>query len=104
MPTGAAEPGLWRAVTGRAPADEVAPRLRDDLDIVQLTSARGATYLMLSSPGDSGPCYVRLTPEEWALADLMDGTRTVARLVAEFAHITGRLAPEQVIRVVSDLA
>ena len=34
----------------------------------------------------------------------MDGSRTVARLVAEFARICGRLAPDQVTRVVADLA
>ena len=34
----------------------------------------------------------------------MDGTRTLARLVAEFARISGRLAPDQVRRVVADLA
>ena len=60
---------------------------------------------MLRSPdGGGGACYLRLTPEEWQLAQLMDGTRTVARLVAEFARIAGRLAPDQVTRVVADLA
>ena len=60
---------------------------------------------MLRSPDDRGAaCYLRLTPEEWQLATLMDGTRTVARLVAEFARIGGRLAPDQVTRVVADLA
>src|SRR6266511_1821596 len=34
----------------------------------------------------------------------MDGSCTVARLVAEFARIAGRLAPDQVRRVVADLA
>src|SRR5207249_10221360 len=38
------------------------------------------------------------------LARLMEGSRTVARLVAEFARIAGRLAPDQVTRVVADLA
>ena len=46
---------------------------------------------------------------DWAgddaeLARLMDGTRTLARLVAEFVRISGRLAPDQVRRVVADLA
>ena len=35
---------------------------------------------------------------------MMDGSYTVARLVAEFARIAGRLAPDQVRRVVADLA
>jgi putative peptide zinc metalloprotease protein len=45
-----------------------------------------------------------LAPEEYALTRLMDGSRTLARLVAEFARISGRLAPEQVRRIVADLA
>src|SRR5690606_34233179 len=49
-------------------------------------------------------CDRGLPPQEWALAGLMDGRRTLARLVAEFARISGRLAPEQVRRVVADLA
>ena len=35
---------------------------------------------------------------------MMDGTRTLARLVADFARISGQLAPDQVRRVVADLA
>ena len=63
-------------------------------------------YAMLHSPDEDGAraCYLRLAPEEVQLAELMDGTRTVARLVAEFARISGRLAPDQVTRVVADLA
>jgi putative peptide zinc metalloprotease protein len=72
--------------------------------VAELVSARGATYIMLRSPDSRTPCYVRLTPEEWKLAELMDGDLSVARLVGEFARITGRLAPEQVTRVVADLA
>ncbi len=34
----------------------------------------------------------------------MDGSKTLGRLVAEFARISGRLAPDQVRRVVADLA
>ncbi len=34
----------------------------------------------------------------------MDGSTTLARLVAEFARISGRLAPDQVRRIVADLA
>ncbi len=58
---------------------------------------------MLRSP-DRAACYLRLTPEELALAYRMDGERTVARLVAEFARISERIAPEQVRRLVADLA
>src|SRR5947207_3242415 len=105
QPTGPADPGLWNAVAERLNPARAKPRLRDGLEEAHLTSVRGVPYVMLRSPDRSNrACYLRLAPEELALAKLMDGTRTVARLVAEFAKLTGRLAPDQVTRVVADLA
>ena len=72
---------------------------------VELVSARGVA--VRDAPlarRQAGACYLRLTPDEVELAQLMDGSRTLARLVAEFARISGRLAPDQVRRVVADLA
>src|SRR5436190_5100819 len=105
QPTGPADPGLWNAVAERLNPARAKPRLRDGLEEAHLTSVRGVPYVMLRSPDRSNrACYLRLAPEELALAKLMDGTRTVARLVAEFAKLTGRLAPDQVTRIVADLA
>ncbi len=103
-PGGPADPGLWGAVVDRLNPASARPVLRAGIEAVQLASARGADYIMLRSPDASRPGYLRLTPEEWQLALLMDGENTVARLVAEFARIAGRLAPDQVRRVVADLA
>jgi cAMP-binding proteins - catabolite gene activator and regulatory subunit of cAMP-dependent protein kinases len=103
-PVGPADPGLWSAVADRINPAKARPVLRAGVEMVELVSARGVPYVMLRSPDHRTPCYLRLTPEEARLAHLMDGTRTVARLVAEFTHITGRLAPDQVRRVVADLA
>jgi putative peptide zinc metalloprotease protein len=102
-PTGPTEGGLWTAVLERVNPAKARPRLRPGIEEAVLVSARGVQYVMLRSP-DPAPAYLRLTPEELALGRLMDGDRTVARLVAEFARISGRLAPEQVRRVVADLA
>src|SRR3989440_7874025 len=102
-PVAPADPGLWAAVAERLNPARAKPRLRTGIEESHLVSVRGVRYVMLRSP-DSTPCYLRLSPEELALARLMDGTRTVARLVAEFARITGKLAPDQVTRVVADLA
>ncbi|MFF5293729.1 hypothetical protein [Paractinoplanes globisporus] len=104
-PGGPLDPGLWGAVVDRLNPVSARPVLRAGIEAVQLTSARGDEYIMLRSP-DAGTRagYLRLTPEEWQLALLMDGYSTVARLVAEFARIAGRLAPDQVRRVVADLA
>jgi putative peptide zinc metalloprotease protein len=104
-PLGPADPGLWGAVVDRLNPARARPVLRAGIEAVGLTSVRGSAYVMLRSPDDGGrACYLRLTPEEWQLALMMDGTHTVARLVAEFARLAGRLAPDQVRRVVADLA
>jgi len=104
-PVGPADPGLWGAVVERLNPARARPALRAGIETVELESVRGSTYVMLRSPDDGGrACYLRLTPQEWQLARMMDGTQTVARLVAEFARLAGRLAPDQVRRVVADLA
>lgn len=104
-PSGPADPGLWGAVVDRLNPTSARPVLRAGVEYVQLVDARGGDYIMLRSPDDGERAsYLRLTPEEWELALLMDGEHTVARLVAEFARIAGRLAPDQVRRVVADLA
>ncbi|MGI5214552.1 cyclic nucleotide-binding protein [Plantactinospora sp. CA-290183] len=102
---GPAEPDVWTAVVERLNPARARPVLRPGIERAELVSVRGVPYVMLRSPDPGADaCYLRLTPEEWRLAELMDGTRTVARLVAEFARIAGRLAPDQVTRVVADLA
>ncbi|MDT5040377.1 MAG: putative peptide zinc metalloprotease protein [Actinoplanes sp.] len=104
-PLGPADPGLWGAVVDRLNPARARPVLRAGIEAVQLTSVRGSAYVMLRSPDDgSRACYLRLTSQEWQLALMMDGTHTVARLVAEFARLAGRLAPDQVRRLVADLA
>src|SRR3954447_8031049 len=104
-PVGPADPGVWAAVVDRLNPARARPVVRAGVEAVELDSVRGPAYIMVRSPDDgSRACYLRLTPEEWQLTLLMDGTLTVARLVAEFARIAGRLAPDQVRRVVADLA
>jgi putative peptide zinc metalloprotease protein len=103
-PLAPADPGLWAAVAERLNPAKAKPVLRPDIETARLVSVRGVEYVMLRSPDRTNACYLRLTPDELALAQLMDGSRTVARLVAEFARITGKLSPDQVTRVVADLA
>ncbi|MGI5247462.1 cyclic nucleotide-binding protein [Dactylosporangium sp. CA-139066] len=104
VPSGPSDVGLWHAVSDRLNPARARPLLRDGVEAVTLTSARGVEYVMLRSPDSGESSYLRLAPDEFKLAQLMDGSRTVARLVAEFARISGRLAPDQVTRVVADLA
>src|SRR6185369_11043197 len=104
QPLGPADPGLWTAVAERINPARARPALRAGIEESTLLSARGVGYTMLRSPDGQQACYLRLAPDEVELAHLMDGSRTVARLVAEYARISGRLAPDQVRRVVADLA
>ncbi len=103
-PVGPADPGLWSAVADRVNPAKARPILRPGVEEAALVSARGVGYTMLRSPDGPQACYLRLAPEEVDLIHLMDGSRTLARLVAEFARISGRLAPDQVRRIVADLA
>ncbi len=104
QPVGPTDAGLWTAVAERLNPARARPVLRPGIEVAPLTSVRGVAYVMVRSPDPKSPRYLRLAPQEWELAQLMDGTRTVARLVAEFAKISGRLAPDQVTRIVADLA
>ncbi len=117
------QPSLWQALAGRAPLSapgpvdtdvwaavverlnpaRATPVLRVGVEAVEQVSVRGERYVMVRSPDREGR-YVRLRPEEWELARRMDGATTVAALVGQFVRISGRLAPEQVRRVVADLA
>ncbi|GAA2515724.1 cyclic nucleotide-binding protein [Pilimelia columellifera] len=104
-PSGPADADVWAAVRERLNPAKARPALRAGVERSDLVSVRNVPYVMLRSPDTGGrSCYLRLTADEARLALLMDGERTVARLVAEFARITGRLAPDQVVRVVADLA
>ncbi|MFI1989606.1 cyclic nucleotide-binding protein [Actinoplanes sp. NPDC020271] len=103
--SGPADSGLWHAVADRLDPARARPELRGGIEVRHRATVRGGRYVMLRSPDDGGrTCYLRLSPEEYQLALMMDGTCTVARLVAEFARIAGRLAPDQVRRIVADLA
>ncbi|HWS37816.1 MAG TPA: cyclic nucleotide-binding protein [Actinoplanes sp.] len=105
VPSGPADTGLWHTVADRLDPGSARPVLRPGIEVRHRTAVRGGRYVMLRSPEDGGrSSYLRLTPEEYQLALMMDGDSTVARLVAEFARIAGRLAPDQVRRVVADLA
>ncbi|WP_189171169.1 cyclic nucleotide-binding protein [Pilimelia anulata] len=81
------------------------PVLRAGVERVAHTSVRGEPYVMLRSPDPTARAhYLRLTAAEAELTLLMDGSRSVNQLIAEYTRTTGRLASEQVVRVIADLA
>src|SRR3954452_2218918 len=79
-PTGPADPGLWGAVVDRLKPARATPVPAAGVEPVDVTSARASTSVMLLRPDDSvRPFYLRLTPQEYQLALIMDGSHTVAR-------------------------
>ena len=104
VPLAPADHDVWRTIVERLNPAKARPRIREGVEAANLTTVRGVDYVMLRSPDRGESCYQRLSLEEHALAMLMDGTRTVASLVAEFLRISGRLSPDQVRRVVAELA
>jgi putative peptide zinc metalloprotease protein len=68
VPLGPADVGLWHAVSDRLNPARARPVLRDGVEAVTLTSARGVEYVMLRSPDSGESSYLRLTPEEFRLA------------------------------------
>ncbi|MDT7539353.1 MAG: putative peptide zinc metalloprotease protein [Actinomycetota bacterium] len=97
------DPDLWQDVATRLNVAKARPHLRTGVEAAAHVTVRGQPYVMLRSPDREGS-YVRLAPEEWALAQQMDGERSVAALVGLLARATGSLAPDRVTRVVADLA
>ncbi|HEU0234958.1 MAG TPA: M50 family metallopeptidase [Candidatus Limnocylindrales bacterium] len=102
-PIGPADPDLFAAVVERINPARARPRLRAGIEEASLVALRGSPYVMFRSP-DQSAAYLRLEPAEAALARRMDGSRTVAALVGEFARLSGELAPARVVRIVADLA
>lgn len=102
-PIGPADPDLFAAVVERINPARARPRLRAGIEEASLVALRGTPYVMFRSP-DRSAAYLRLEPAEAALARGMDGSRTVAALVGEFARLSGELAPQRVVRIVADLA
>jgi len=78
------------------------PRLRQDLEAVQLEDIHGRPYVLLRSSEGFGQ-YVRLSPQEWSVAREMSGAHSISSLVGEYARHANTVAPEHVTRLVMRL-
>lgn len=77
------------------------PRLREAVLWREFTTSRGEPYVIVQS-AEAGT-YLRLTPEDFFLFQLMDGSRTVQELVVAYMLKYRKFALQSVIQLTADL-
>ncbi len=77
------------------------PRLREGLVWRQLRTAQGEDYVIVQNP--QAATYMRLSPEDYFVFELMDGSRTVQELVVSYMLKFRKFALARIARVVVDL-
>jgi len=93
------ETTVWQAVHERLDPMLLAPRLRPDVVVQALESARHGLYYMIKSP--QAGTYLKLSPRERYILSLMDGTRTVKEITLADFYEHGSLAFNRVTQLVS---
>lgn len=93
------ETSVWQAVHERLDPMLLAPRLRPDVVVRELTSARHGPYYMIKSP--RAGTYLKLSPREQYILGLMDGSRTVKEITLAYFYEYGSLAFNRVIQLVN---
>jgi CRP-like cAMP-binding protein/Zn-dependent protease len=89
---------LWEIVRERLNPILRKPRLRPEIVISELDSARHGTYYIVKSP--QAGTYLRLSQRERDLLELMDGARTVKEIVVEDFYAHGSMAFNRVLQLV----
>jgi putative peptide zinc metalloprotease protein len=93
------ETTIWQEVHERLDPMLLTPRLRSDVVVRELKSARHGPYYMIKSP--QAGTYLQLSPREHYILSLMDGTRTVKEITLEYFYEYGSLAFDRVIQLVN---
>ncbi|MBV9327822.1 MAG: cyclic nucleotide-binding domain-containing protein [Chloroflexi bacterium] len=77
------------------------PRLRDGLVWSKLRTVQGEDYVIVQNPQTA--TYIRLSPEDFFVFELMDGSRTVQELVVAYMLEFRKFALARIARIVVDL-
>ncbi len=97
--------GIWETLRARLEYATFVPQLIPDIERAELRRRDGTRYFVVKNPrGDDGAGrYLRLEPEDIALLDLMDGTRSVQDILIEHLQRTGTFALDRLARLTAAL-
>jgi CRP-like cAMP-binding protein/Zn-dependent protease len=93
--------GVWDALLAHVNPTEYRPVRSPDVSAVPLVSRRGQPYYILANRRHA--TYLRLTPEDYYLWNLMDGARSMNDLLFEYFTKFGALAFDRVAQLVLHL-
>jgi putative peptide zinc metalloprotease protein len=97
-PAAVAAISVWDQVAERASQGDYRPALRQDLTWARMKTRHGQPNIMLA---DRPRKYLRLSPRDDQIAQLMDGTRRVSDLVVEYFRRFGSFGFRQVTDLVT---
>jgi len=97
-PAAPAPISVWDQVAERASQGDYRPTLRPDLTWARMKTRHGLPNIMLA---DRPRKYLRLSPRDDQLAQLMDGSRRVSDLVVEYFRRFGSFGFRQVTDLVT---
>jgi CRP-like cAMP-binding protein len=98
--------GIWETLRARVEYATFVPRPVPDFERVDLRRRDGTPYTVLKNPrGDHGAgLYIRLEPEDVALFELMDGTRSIQDILIEGLQRNGVFALARLARLTAALS
>src|SRR6266542_4756411 len=83
----AASHSIWDTLDHQLNPSNFRPSLAPDVEFSAFTRRSGERYTMVKTP--RGPSYMRLSDEERAIVEQMDGTKTVKEIVVADFRRTG---------------
>ena len=98
--------GIWETIRQRVEYATFVPRPVPDFERADLRRRDGTPYTMLKNPrGARGAgLYVRLEPEDVALFELMDGSRTIQDILVKHLEQSGVFALARLARLTAALS
>jgi putative peptide zinc metalloprotease protein len=92
---------VWEQLRDLVEVVAYRPRLREGLIWRQLRTVHGEDYVIVQNP--QAATYMRLSPEDFFVFELMDGSRTVQELVVSYMLRFRKFALARIARIVVDL-